>query len=421
MRDKEAVKSIYKVKVDLPKTECNIDNRIMSVFDNTYDKTLYETGDDHGNPVVYRTLCRDMMQSSDVNGRTVLMLSGDSGNTSAVITGLSKRYMYTEALGDRSVFKSNLKVLYIDSYPDLDKPLNREFDAINASVLSNSMSMFAPTYTNHELNMNPDQFTVFGINSDAKSRYRDKLLHLGIIHYGLDDIRLKGVDTILESVVDMYNEDMSPVVVSVDLSVLESTSCPSVYRRDYKNKEGLTKEEYFKVLSSVKKIDNIVGICITGFDYSLITDDKIKMQCDMLTTSIIRETVTTLTDLKEKSINIFNEESYFLIWRPIYDTDEDGDEDYGWYILRDCPLDMREKLMTEDLKDDDVIITDTVIKDGEEVDAMITKTTMKEQQDRSYYSGGSYADCILFPHEKVAMMFEMLKTPQASVNGADEE
>lgn len=185
--------------------------------------------------------------------------------------------------------------------------------------------------------------------------------------------------------------------------------------------KGLTKEEYFKVLSSVKKIDNIVGVCITGFDYSLITDDKIKMQCDMLTTSIIRETVTALTDLKEKSINIFNEESYFLIWRPIYDTDEDGDEDYGWYILRDCPLDMRERLMTEDLKDDDVIITDTVIKDGEEVDAMITKTTMKEQQDRSYYSGGSYADCILFPHEKVAMMFEMLKTPQASVNGADEE
>ena len=142
-------------------------------------------------------------------------------------------------------------------------------------------------------------------------------------------------------------------MVSVDLSVLSYTNCPYVHRRSYESNKGLTRTEYYEILKSLKNIRNLVGLTITGYDFSLIKNEEIKKQCDLMTSSIIRETITTLTTLKEKSINIFNEHSYFLIWRRIDDTDEYGNEDYGWYILRDCPLDFREELLSKRLHEND--------------------------------------------------------------------
>jgi hypothetical protein len=203
-------------------------------------------------------------------------------------------------------------------------------------------------------------------------------------------------------------------MISIDLSVFNCKHCPSVHRKSYDSNEGLTRDEYYEILKCLKTIQNIVGICVTGYDFSLITNEKIKEPCDLMTSSLIRETITTLTSLKEKSINIFNEYSYFLIWRPVDDINEDGNEDYGWYILRNCPLDLREELLSKRLHDSDTIIIEHVIDDdGTEINAMITKTNMAEQEFKSYYTGGTYLDCVLFPHEKVVMAMELLSTPQS--------
>ena len=165
---------------------------------------------------------------------------------------------------------------------------------------------------------------------------------------------------------------------------------------------------------------------------SAFLNKDIKQQCDILTSTVIRDTITTLTSIKEKSINIFNENSYFLIWRyvdapPESDVNKDADtkhdtEDYGWYILRNCSLDVREKIISEKIPDDDTIIMESVEdNNGDQIDIMITKTTMKEQETKSYYSGGTYLDCILFPEEKVSMMFELINTPQSSLTKEEKE
>ena len=402
------------IDVHMPKNECNIGIRIKSRYNKVYEKNLYEEGDEHGNPIVYNTIYSDLL-SPQLKNKQIVVTSMDSGVTSAVITALTQRYMYSVQEHGNTVFKSPLKIIYIDSCPDINLCKTRDFDGFNSSVVSNTMSHTTPTFTNHAMNIRTDQIVMFGLNEETTDDADiDQLMQLGIIHYTLGDLRKKGITDIFRNTIDGFNKSGDPVMVSVDLSAINYLDCPSVHRLSYTSEKGLGRSEYYEILKSLKHIQNLAGLCVTGYDFSLITNEKIKQECDMMTSSVIRDTITTLTSLKEKSINIFNEHSYFLIWRPIDDTDEDGNEDVGWYILRNCSLDFREQLISTRLYEKDTIVTDSIVDDnGDVIDVMITKTNMAEQEFKSYYAGGTFLDCILFPHEKVVMAMELLITPQS--------
>ena len=43
----------------------------------------------------------------------------------------------------------------------------------------------------------------------------------------------------------------------------------------------------------------------------------------------------------------------------------------------------------------------------EDVEILIACTNMKEQEDKSYYNIISYKDMVLYPHEKISMLFEL--------------
>jgi arginase family enzyme len=403
------------ININVPKDDCNIGNRIKSIFDKEYTKDSYENGDERGNPNIYNEIYKDIVKL-DVNP---LVLSPDSAVVSSVMTGLSRKYMYNETVnginGDsHEQFRSNLKILYIDSHPDNNLQYNRDFIGFNSSVVSNSMSQVTPTFTDHELNIYPEQITFFGLNESIIDDYsKENLKQLNCSYYNLKTLRKKGLTDVLNNIILRYNNSDDPVMVCIDLSVMNTMTCPCVYRGDYKNKGGLNHEEIYKVIKLLKNINNLVGLCITGYNFSLITDNNIKQSCDMLTSSIIREIITNLTDIKEKSINIFDEDTYFLIWRRV-----NNHHDYGWYILRNCPLNIREQIIQTRLLDSDTIILDRILdENGSNMDVMITKTNIKEQQLKTYHGGGTYTDCILFPEEKKSMMFELVNTPEATING----
>jgi hypothetical protein len=69
------------------------------------------------------------------------------------------------------------------------------------------------------------------------------------------------------------------------------------------------------------------------------------------------------------------------------------------------------------LSDDDTIIAETTRDGDQDIEILISKTTMTYQETKSYFGGGSYLECILLPAEKASMMFEMLNTPQTTING----
>jgi hypothetical protein len=115
--------------------------------------------------------------------------------------------------------------------------------------------------------------------------------------------------------------------------------------------------------------------------------------------------------IKEKKINIFNECSKFLIWRPI---EQEAKEDVGWFILRNIPLDVRERLI-EHIGNENIISFETEDDDGLPVDAYVTVTTMADQQERTYCGTTNIHDCVLYPAQKVYAMFEILNTNENQI------
>src|SRR5690606_26704291 len=101
-----------------------------------------------------------------------------------------------------------------------------------------------------------------------------------------------------------------------------------------------------------------------------------------------------------KTINIFNEDSKFLIWRKNSDPDP-----IGWSILKGMDLETREQYIKA--IGDDNIISVPITDDDEVYDALVTVTTMNEQQNKSYYTAKNFTECCLKPNQKVSMMFEL--------------
>ena len=56
------------------------------------------------------------------------------------------------------------------------------------------------------------------------------------------------------------------------------------------------------------------------------------------------------------------------------------------------------------IDNDSIIILDI----EENVQIMVSSTTIYEQNEKCYYTSTSYKDCTLYPDEKMAMMFELV-------------
>ncbi len=85
--------------------------------------------------------------------------------------------------------------------------------------------------------------------------------------------------------------------------------------------------------------------------------------------------------------------------------------DLGWFILKGVSLETRESVIK--CIDPDVIKTITIDVDGVDETVMVTTTTIAEQEQKSFYDQNlKITDCVLFPAQKLYMMFELLNTPE---------
>ena len=133
---------------------------------------------------------------------------------------------------------------------------------------------------------------------------------------------------------------------------------------------------------------------ITEFNPYIGTNDDVKK-----TREIARKCLIEAFNINEKSINIFNEGSNFLIYRPSLQS---SIEDYGWYLMSDISADLKNTIMEK--IDDDLIIS----VDIDDMVYLITKTTIYEQNNKSYYATVKITDTVLFTNEKIFMAFELI-------------
>jgi hypothetical protein len=397
--------------INLSCNDITAKNKIYSKFDYELDDSIYDKVDDFGLPSVYNSFYEYLKQ---INNKIIVTLSPDPAISGSTVAANAEKHMMINQYDKYNECNSSLKILYFTSRANIStiqEDINIE--SLSKSLINNLICDCKQTYTKHNMQLSPDQFILIGLN-DKKIDDNDMeyLNNNNILHFSLSNLRKKGIVNIISSINDVISND--PVHVVFDMSVMNDDTAPCVTRflkksEMVKKNDGLSLKELQDVMKSLNN-KNIVGVDITGYDFRISDVERMhKVTCE--TGKMVLQ---GLLNISEKKLNIFNENSKFLIWRSI-EQEGDGDEkniDVGWHILRNVPLDFREQIISQldDGEGDYIITTISLEIENESCDVYITVTTMEEQNSKSYYSSESVMDLCLFPDEKIDMGFELLNT-----------
>lgn len=390
--------------------EITAKSHIYTSFDYECVNDLYQKMIDGTDiPIIYHFLYKYISQITHT--KPIVTYSPDQAISAATIAALSEKYMFTTSETDRLIYKSKLKVIYLTSKPHLCTDITpSNVETYANCVLSNLMCMTDHTFTKHKLIFDPEQCILVGLNEDLMTDYdNETLLKLDLQYFTLQRMNKVGMKKIVDSIMDTVGDN--PVHIVFDMSVMDTLAAPCVTRFLDKTKhaeiKGLTLDHIDMLFDEFTYL-NIVGIDVTSYDLRYnVNDIAYRITCETA-----RKPLVKLLNFKQKSINIFNEHTRFLIWRPRYQKSPD---DIGWFIMRGMSLKDRENILAS-LDDDTIKIiaidnTDKSIdSDEDEIYVYISSTTMAEQEQKSSLVAESINDCALFYEEKVNMMFEMLNS-----------
>jgi arginase family enzyme len=375
---------------------------IKNDFDNIIDKEIYNSDN------IYEQLYNNFLKIFNKE-KIFINISTDRAISACTLSALNEKYMYQ--CGNK--FNSDLKILYIDSIMDME--LNNYEDKLSNnnyrnSIITNLLTLstdedITRTYTKHKLALNINQF-IFLAQQQINSGEENILLNNNIIYYPYNTFK-KNPSYIINKIINQIND--SNLAIIFDMSVFDINIAPCVIREDYKN--GLNLDHLNIICESLnkmnKKYNNIKMIDITGH-YLALNDTSPAYR---VTIETITKIYSKIFDMKEYAINIHNEYTRFLIFKPVDEICIEGDlndigDNYGWYILRNISKEEKEEILKE--IDDDTIKIITINENNNEIDIMVSSTTIYEQNEKCYYTSTSYKDCTLYPDEKMNMMFELV-------------
>jgi arginase family enzyme len=399
-----------KSKLDLvPSIEGILRNNLDNIVQIDNDKNYYEN------------LMKKMKEIMIESDKTYINFSSDRAISASTLSAINK------------YIDEKYKVIYIDSSPDLNilnyDIIESENDSYQKSVISNLLSIHSNrmnpsdtenikrSFTKHHIDYNLSQFIFLGLH-DLSDYEQTLLINMNAEYYKLENLN-KNLERIIDKII--YDNKDEKIIIIFDLSVCNISCAPCVIRE---NNRGINIDQLNLILNKLSNLNKIKMIDITGFQ--LTSEDS---RTYRMTVDTIIKIYSKLLKLKEYSINVFNESSKFLIYKPldeIYQEDEDeyGSEEtnHGWYILRNLNIHMRNELLEE--LDGETIMSISIPKillnkdkneEGggkeeefeEDIEIIIASTSMNEQNQNSYYCTKSYKDMILYPDEKAAMLFEL--------------
>jgi arginase family enzyme len=384
----------------------DIDDVLIQNAEYKIEREMYKP---ENNTLKIYKFMKDVIKGPELQ-KPIITLSGDTSVSSSNISGLSEKFMCSDSKNingtERILYDSKLRVIYFSADVSLFQKSYVEYKNFSNSILSNALGLTKESFTEHNVNLNPKNLFIIGANKKLVSDEEEHIIkENGINYFDLETIRKKGINNIIQYVVNEIGE--YPVHIVFNLSCLNTKVAPSVFRKIINDGkeiiyDGFNIDEFDLILNGLKEIYNLHSLDITSYYFGQIKDKQKYYSPNYLTTHIIKKIMKNFANIKEKSINIFDDESKFLIWKQI-----DDDDKIGWYILRGVSLEVKEKLLQQI---DDKITTITIEIDGKPVDALVSSTSIAEQQEKSYYMTNNTYDCCLYPDEKIDMVFELLNT-----------
>ena len=299
------------------------------------------------------------------NGKKTIKVSNDT------ISTLSLLGAYTEhnIVKDEEVYYSNMGLLIIS-----DKYIEDLVTQISGSAMEDQKKIDMILHLHNEqiayIDCGMDDFEVEMVNTMKIGNFNFKLMNKKPI--------------ISKKLINDFSK--TPMYVVIDMSAI-----------DYKQ-ENSSKLNFKKITFLIDILKNLNIVCLDLINYCLTTEkESIKLG------QIGKILMKDLMKVRETKINIYNEHSRFLIFRP---TNRAMEEDTGWYILRGIDSETNERLLKS--INHDSIIEEEVDTNGVRMDILISTTTMEEQNNKSYFMDHAITDCVLFPDEKTDMLFELV-------------
>lgn len=318
----------------------------------------------------------------------IVTVGGDGSVSAATVAANNERYMIQQG----ECCSSTLKIIWFDSSPDLETFITSVTKNLPEMSMASLLGMTDPTLVYSKLLVKPSQIMYLGLSDELDLSL---LNDVGIEYYTCNKIKQLGAEFMME----MINEfiDGSPIHVVLDMKVFDKSICPSVIPL---NDNGLLDKHVLPILFELK--DRISAIDLVEFNPCIGNPVDVKN-----TRELAKRCLSEALSMEKSSINIYNEHTRFLIYRP---TVQDGLDDYGWYILTGVPTEFKDDIMRS--MDSDTIKTIDIDDD----EYLVTMTTMNEQNGKSYYKTVNVLDTVLFPNEKISMMFELVNSVSLSAD-----
>jgi arginase family enzyme len=370
---------------------------IKTPFNYTIQSNLYLPQD--STLVIYNVYKQFIIDKVNKLNTPIITISPDPAISGATISGICEKFMFTESKQNNISFNTDVKIIYIDSLPDLSKKPYTHYNDFNNSIISDCLSLNTDSFSNCRVAIKPNNICYIGLNKDIIPDEQEHILNeLPFECYSIQTLRQKGIKKIMTSIVDDYKHDNIHIVIDLSCLALKYTPC-AIRQNEIKSNDGFNIDELGLVISSLKEL-NINSIDITGYNFGTIENKEQHNVANKITINSIEIILSHFIDNYKKSLNIFDEESKFLIWKKLDDVDP-----IGWLILRNMTNDVKQNIINAI---GDRIINIPVSDENETYEALVTTTTIKEQQERSFYMSNNVTDCCLYPGEKINMLFELI-------------
>jgi len=315
----------------------------------------------------------------DMPKKTIITVSDSSSIHASTIPAINDKFMKQS----NEDYSSELAILIIDSNPSINDyhSTNNTYDIINSSL----MGVCNPTLTNHRLLINPEQLILYGINQNNDNI--DQLYDYDISSYTLNKIKSNDPKQFAK----LFHNINKPFHIVINSEIFFT---------------GITIDNILPILQVIK--NNIVSFDIINFDINKFGISKIKLLRD-----IFLKIFSLLFNIQEKTINIFTEDTSFLIYRPMT---QESPLDIAWYILDFVDLETHNRIL-QNIPDDGIITIDIGDNphDSFDNDILLAKTTINEQKLKSIYTSHKITDMALASSDKEAMLFKLLDTTPLNI------
>jgi arginase len=169
--------------------------------------------------------------------------------------------------------QGDLGLIWVDAHMDSHTPETSLSGRIHGMPLACLLGYGYPTLTNilHENpKLKPEHVCLVGVRS-YESGEAELLKRLGVRIFFMDEIKKRGLQSVMNEAHEIVNRDTIAYGLSIDLDGFDPEDAPGV---EVPEKNGIRAQEFLQTLTRFHQDPRLVGIEIVEFDAALDKEEK---------------------------------------------------------------------------------------------------------------------------------------------------